>query len=149
MFGSGAGLLDRLWHLTLPALSLAVMLAAYVGRVTTVAVWEEFDREHVETARAQGLLERKILRRHVVRNALIPVTTASAVTMASLLSGAVAVETIFGVDGLGSLLLRSVLGGDFPMVQGVVLVCTSALVVTNLVLDVVYAALDPRVGSPG
>lgn len=147
VFGSGSGLLDRLWHLTLPALALSLMLAAYVGRVTTVAVWEEYDREHVETARARGISERTILRRHVVRNALIPVTTATAVTVASLLAGAVVVETIFGLNGLGSLLLTSVLDGDFPMVQGVVLVCVAALVVTNLALDVVYAALDPRVAG--
>lgn len=147
VFGAGSGLLDQLWHLTLPALALSLMLAAYVGRVTTVAVWEEYDREHVETARARGISERTILRRHVVRNALIPVTTATAVTVASLLSGAVVVETIFGLNGLGSLLLESVLGGDFPMVQGVVLVCVAALVVTNLALDVVYAALDPRVAG--
>lgn len=149
VFGSGAGLLDRLWHLTLPAVALCVMLAAYVGRVTTVAVAEEYEREHVETARARGIPEQTILRHHVVRNALIPVTTATAVTVASLLSGAVVVETIFGLDGLGSLLLQSVLDGDFPMVQGVVLVYVAALVVTNLALDVLYAALDPRVTVGG
>lgn len=147
VFGSGSGLLDRLWHLTLPAFALCVMLAAYVGRVTTVAVWEEYDREHVETARARGIPEQTILRRHVVRNAMIPVTTATAVTVASLLSAAVVVETIFGLDGLGALLLESVLDGDFPMVQGIVLVTVAVLVVTNLVLDVVYAALDPRVAG--
>lgn len=147
VFGSGSGLLDRLWHLTLPAIALSVMLAAYVGRVTTVAVWEEYDREHVETARARGIPERTILRRHVVRNAMIPVTTATAVTIASLFSAAVVVETIFGLDGLGSLLLTSVLDGDFPVVQGVILVCVAALVITNLALDLVYVALDPRVGS--
>jgi peptide/nickel transport system permease protein len=147
VFGSGSGLADRLWHLTLPAVALAVTLAAYVGRVTTVAVWEEYDREHVETARARGISEPTILRRHVVRNALIPVTTATAVTVASLISGAVVVETIFGLNGLGSLLLESVLDGDFPMVQGIVLVCVAALVATNLALDVVYAALDPRVAG--
>lgn len=146
VFGSGSGFLDRFWHLTLPAISLSLMLAAYVGRVTTVAVWEESDREHVETARARGLPDRLILRRHVVRNALIPVTATTAIAVASLLAGAVVVETMFGLDGLGNLLLRSVLDGDFPMVQGVILVYVAFLVVTNLVLDVVYAALDPRVG---
>lgn len=149
VFGSGSGLVEHLWHLTLPAIALSVMLAAYVGRVTTAAVWDEYDREHVETARARGLPERTILRRHVVRNALIPVTTATAVTMASLISGAVVVETIFGIDGLGSLLLRSVIDGDFPTVQGVVLVCIAALVVTNLALDLLNAALDPRIGAAG
>ncbi|HEX3240835.1 MAG TPA: ABC transporter permease [Solirubrobacterales bacterium] len=149
VFGSGSGLLDRLWHLTLPAIALAVTLAAYVGRVTTVAVWEEYDREHVETARARGIPESSILRRHVVRNALIPVTTATAVAVASLFSGAVVVESIFALDGLGSLLLESVLGGDFPMVQGIVLVIVAALVIINLALDLLYAALDPRVGAGG
>lgn len=147
VFGSGTGLLDQLWHLTLPAIALSVTLAAYVGRVTTVAVWEEYDREHVETARARGIGERSILRRHVVRNAMIPVTTATAVAVASLFSGAVVVESIFALDGLGSLLLESVLGGDFPVVQGIVLVIVAALVIINLALDVLYAALDPRVGA--
>jgi peptide/nickel transport system permease protein len=147
VFGSGSGLPDQLWHLTLPAFALAVMLAAYVGRVTTVAVWEEYDREHVETARARGISERTILRRHVVRNALIPVTTATAVTVASLIAGAVVVESVFALNGIGALLLESVLGGDFPMVQGIVLVFVAALVATNLALDVLYAALDPRVAG--
>jgi peptide/nickel transport system permease protein len=147
VFGSGSGFFDRLWHLTLPAVALALTLAAYVGRITTAAVWEELDREHVDTARARGLPERSILRRHVVRNALIPVTTATAIAVAGLLAGSVVVETIFGLDGVGSLLLASVEGGDFPMVQGVILVYVACLVVTNLLLDVIYVALDPRVAG--
>ncbi|HET6509098.1 MAG TPA: ABC transporter permease [Baekduia sp.] len=144
VFGGGSGLADQLYHLTLPAVALALAGGAYVARVTRAAVREENQREHVETARARGLPERLVIRRHVVRNAMIPITTVAGLTVASLIAGTVVVETAFGIDGIGSLLVQSVQQKDFAVVQAVTLLMVVAFVVLNTVVDLLYSVLDPR-----
>ncbi|GAA2412256.1 ABC transporter permease [Nonomuraea africana] len=144
VFGPGEGLLDRLYHLTLPAITLSLASAAFLARITRASVREELNREHVETARARGFAERHIVRRHVLRNASIPVVTVTGLNIAGLIAGSVVVENIFALDGLGSLFVRAILQRDFAIVQAVVLVLVTAFVLINLLVDLCYSALDPR-----
>ncbi|GAA3482425.1 ABC transporter permease [Streptomyces yanii] len=148
VFGPGTGLPDRLYHLTLPAIALSLGSAAFLARITRASVGEELRREHVETARSRGFSQSHIVRRHVLRNASIPVVTVTGLTVAGLIAGSVVVENIFALDGLGSLLVRAILQRDFAVVQGVVLVLVTAFVLINLAVDVCYSLIDPRL-SPG
>jgi peptide/nickel transport system permease protein len=145
VYGAGGNLPDRLYHLTLPAVALAIAGSAFVARITKTAVREAAGKEYVETARTRGLSERHVLRRHVFRNALIPITTVTGVTVASLIAGTVIVEPAFGINGLGSLLVTSVQEHDFPVVQAVCLLLVSAFVAINVAVDLLYSVLDPRV----
>ena len=144
-FGVGSGGFDSLWHLTLPAITLSVASAAYLIRITKAAVNEEQVREHVQTATVRGLSSGVIIRRHVLRNALIPITTVLGLTIATLIAGAVVVENVFSLDGLGSLLVKAILQRDFAVVQAVVLVLVVAFVVINAIVDVLYTFIDPRI----
>ena len=143
--GSGSGFVDRLEHLTLPAFALAASSVALVTRVTRTAVREELGREHVQTAVSRGLPWSDVLRRHVLRNAAIPITTVVGITIASLIALSAIVETAFGLNGLGAYLVQAAQNKDFAVVQGISLVLVVAFVVTNLVVDIAYALLDPRV----
>jgi peptide/nickel transport system permease protein len=143
--GSGEGLVDRLHHLTLPAIALTVAYLAYVARVARAATRDELDREHVETARARGFSPAQIVRRHVVRNAVIPVVTVSGLTVAGLLATTVVVERAFNLDGLGSLLVEAVVRKDVAVVQAVSLLLVTAFVVVNTLVDLLASVLDPRV----
>jgi peptide/nickel transport system permease protein len=144
VFGSGEGFADRLWHLTLPAIALAITFCAYVMQITKAAVKEELEREHVETARSRGIPWPLIVRRHVFRNALIPITTVAGLTVAGLIAGAVVVEQAFGLNGMGSLLVQSAAQKDFAVVQAVSLILVTAFVVANAVVDFANSLLDPR-----
>jgi peptide/nickel transport system permease protein len=143
--GSGAGLAGRLHHLTLPAIALMVAWLAYVARVARAATLDELEREHVETARARGFSPSQIVRRHVVRNAMIPIVTVSGLTIAGLLAATVVVERAFNLDGLGSLLVEAVVRKDVAVVQPVSLILVTAFVVVNTLVDLLSSALDPRV----
>lgn len=145
VFGAGEGFLDRIWHLTLPAIALSISLAAYVSRITRAAVTEELDSEHVETAHARGLPERTIVRRHVLRNAMIPISTAATITVTSTLASMIIVERAFSLDGIGSLMVESAAAGDFPVVQAGVLLMIACFIVATTLLDILYAYIDPRV----
>ncbi len=143
--GDGSGLLDSLRHLILPSLALAASSVALVTRVTRTAVREELEREHVQTAVSRGLPWATILRRHVLRNASIPIATVVGLTIASLIALSAVVETAFGLNGLGSYLVQAAQNKDFAVVQGISLVLVVAFVVTNTLVDIAYAVLDPRV----
>jgi peptide/nickel transport system permease protein len=143
--GSGAGLAGRLQHLTLPAVALALAYLAYVARIARTATREELGREHVDTARARGFSPAQIARRHVLRNAMIPIATVSGLTIAGLLATTVVVERAFNLDGLGSLLVEAVVRKDFAVVQAVSLLLVTVFVVVNTLVDLLYGALDPRV----
>ena len=104
----------------------------------------ELDRDHVTTAEARGLPPSLIFRRHVVRNSLGPVSTIAGLSLASLLAGTTVIETAFGLNGLGNLLVQSVLNNDFPVVQVVTLILVAAFVVVNTIADLIAAAIDPR-----
>lgn len=142
---NGVGFLDQVHHLTLPAFALAISSLAIVARVTRAAVREEFGREHVQTATSRGIPYRKLVRRHVLRNAAIPITTISGITVASLIAVAAVVERAFGLNGLGAYLVAAAASKDFAVVQGISLVLVAAFVLVNVLVDVLYAVLDPRV----
>jgi peptide/nickel transport system permease protein len=143
--GAGEGVIDRLWHLTLPAIALALSALAIVARVTRVSVREEMGREHVQTAVSRGLPWHLIVRRHVLRNAAIPITTISGITIASLIALSAVVERAFSLNGLGAALVSAAASKDFAVVQGISLILVAAFVITNALVDLLYAALDPRV----
>jgi peptide/nickel transport system permease protein len=131
--------------LLLPAVAVAKGLAATVFRMTRASVLDALSRDHVRTARAKGLTRGRVLRRHVVRNALIPVTTVLGLQMGTLLGGTVLVEYVFNWPGLSTPLLRAVEGRDYPMVVGIVLTVSALFLLINLAMDLIYAALDPRI----
>lgn len=143
-FGVGDGLLDRLHHLALPSAALALTFVALLGRVTRSAMLDELGREHVEVALSRGIPRWTVLRRHVLRNAWGPIMTTSGVVVAGLLVSSAVVESAFGLEGLGSLLVQSVDQRDFPVVQAIVLAVVVTFVVTNVLVDLLQAVLDPR-----
>jgi len=120
-----------------------------VARVTRAAVREEQGRDHVQTAISRGIPVRQVILRHVLRNAAIPVTTIAGVTVASLIALAAVVEVAFSLNGLGAYLVASAQDKDLAVVQGISLVLVAAFVVVNLIVDLLYAVLDPRVAAGG
>ncbi|HEY7830203.1 MAG TPA: ABC transporter permease [Solirubrobacteraceae bacterium] len=144
VYGAGSGFADRVWHLTLPAISLALGLVAYVALITRAAVRVEMGSDHSETARSRGLREGLVIRRHVVRNALLPIVTVSGITVASLVAGVAVVEKAYELPGIGAYLVDSVSNNDFPVVQAICLILVVVYVVVNAVVDVTYLLLDPR-----
>jgi len=145
VFGAGTGFLDRLSHLTLPAVALATSWMAYMAQLTKAAASEELAKEHVETARSRGIKERHIVTRHVLRNAMIPIATVSGLTVAGLIAGDVVVEQAFGINGLGSFLVQAALQKDFASVQAVALILVATFVIVNAIVDFWSLLLDPRI----
>jgi peptide/nickel transport system permease protein len=132
-------------HLVLPALTLGLGASAIIARLVRSSMLEVLRQEYVTTARAKGLKEFWVIIRHALRNALIPVVTVFGLQFGSLLAGAVIIETVFGRPGIGRLLVDAILNKDFPVVQGVVLVVAVSYVTVNLLVDLVYVVLDPRI----
>lgn len=147
--GAGEGVAGRLEHLTLPALALALSGMAYVARITRSAMNAELVNEHVELARSRGIPERTVIRRHVLRNAMIPITTVSGISIAALVAASVVVEHAFGIGGVGSYLVQAVSGKDFAVVQAIMLLLVAAFIVINTLVDIAYALLDPRIELKG
>ena len=143
--GNWAGVRDGVEHVFLPALALGSNMLGILMRVTRSSVLEVMHEDYVVTARAKGLEERKVLWRHVVRNALIPVITVVGLELGTLLSGSIIVETVFSWPGSGSLLIIALNARDHPLVTGLVLVYTTAFVAINFLIDVLYAVIDPRI----
>ncbi|MFC3123596.1 ABC transporter permease [Pseudoroseomonas globiformis] len=139
---------DPLRHLTLlamPAIAIAKGLAAVLFRMTRASVLDALSRDYVRTARAKGLTGRRVLVKHVVRNALTPVLTVLGLHMGTLLGGTVLVEYVFNWPGMSTPLLRAVEARDYPMVVGIVLTISGLFLLINLIMDLLYAALDPRI----
>jgi len=136
--------IDNLIHLTLPALTLAVSRAAVLGRLTRAAVLDTMHRGFVQYARAKGLGERAILFRHVLPNAAIPIVTVLGLQVGYMLGGAIVVEMIFTLPGVGRMTLDAVLERNYPVVQSAVLVIGAMFMLVNLATDVLYGAIDPR-----
>jgi peptide/nickel transport system permease protein len=145
VFGLGSGFGDRLYHLTLPALALAGALTALVLRVTRASMGGVLRSEHIETARSRGFGEWRVVGKHGLRNALVPVLTVGGLAAGYLISGAVLVEYTFGLNGLGSLLVSAVQEKDFPVVQAVTLLFTASFIAINIVVDLLYGLVDPRI----
>lgn len=144
VFGLGAGATGRFYHLTLPAIALALGLTALLGRVTRASLSQALAEDYVQTARSRGFRERRVIFKHAFRSAFIPVLTITGVIAGYLISGAVLVEYTFGLSGLGSLLVNSVQSRDFAVVQAIVLIFTAVFLVINLIVDLLYVVIDPR-----
>ena len=143
--GSGSGFGDTLKHLTLPAIALAASAVAIVVRVTRVTVRSELGQEHVQTAVSRGIPWPLVVRRHVLRNAAIPITTVLGITITSLFALSAVVEQAFNLNGIGAALVQAALNKDFGVVQGISLLLVGAFVIANALVDLLYAVLDPRV----
>ena len=132
-------------HMVLPAITVSSGTVALLARLTRSSMLETLHQGYVQTARAKGLRELLVVLRHAFRNALLPVITVIGLQFGILLSGAVVTESIFSLPGMGRLLVQAILGRDFPVVQGAVLLAAATFVLTNLIVDTIYAAADPRI----
>jgi peptide/nickel transport system permease protein len=131
--------------LAMPAFSLALLQAGLLARITRSSMLEVLRQDYIRTARAKGLSQRKVVLKHALANALIPIVTVVGIIVSLLMSGAVVTEALFSIPGMGQLLTQAVLSRDYPMVQGGLLLVTVFLVMVNITVDVLYAVLDPRV----
>jgi peptide/nickel transport system permease protein len=142
---NGAALRSALGHYVLPTITLASIPVAIIARMSRSAMLEEVRKEYVTTARSKGLGERAVTFKHALRNALLPVVTVVGLQFGGLLSGAVLTETIFALPGLGRLAVVSIFSRDYPVIQGVAVVAATLFVAINLLVDLLYLALDPRI----
>ena len=133
-------------HLVLPAVTLGAYMAALMARVLRSSLLEALSKDYVRTARAKGLSEQVILWRHVAKNVSIPVVTLIGLQIGSLMSGSIITETVFSYPGMGFLTIQAIRGQDFPVVQSFVVSFTTLIVALNLVVDLIYTRLDPRIG---
>jgi peptide/nickel transport system permease protein len=145
MIGGGEGFLDQLHHLVLPAITLGVVMAAFVMRLTRSSLLEVLRKDYVRTARGKGVAERWVIFRHALRNALIPVTTGLGIYLLTTLSGTITVELVFSRPGLGTLLIGGVTARDYTLVQAGLVVFAFFVVAVNLLTDLLCAAIDPRI----
>ncbi|MCI2419345.1 ABC transporter permease [Saccharopolyspora sp. K220] len=142
--GDGEGFVDRLYHLALPAVALALGSLALISRVTRQTMVEQQSLDHVEAARSYGLGTRQIMSRHVLRNSLGPVVTMCGLTIAGMLAGTTVIESVFGLNGVGSLLVESINTHDFAVVQAILLYMVLAYMVVTVLVDLLYPLLDAR-----
>jgi peptide/nickel transport system permease protein len=141
----GAGLAQRLYHLILPATVLGIVNSALITRFTRASMLDVLSEDYVRTARAKGLPENRIVLRHALGNALVPIITVVGLTAALLVGGAIITETVFGLPGIGNLVVSAVLRRDYPVIQGALIVIAGIYVVINFTIDVIYTLVDPRV----
>lgn len=139
------GLWAWLKHLLLPALAVGAGFSAILMRFVRAGLLEVLGSDFIRTARAKGLAERNVIVRHALRNALIPVVTIAGIQLALLLSGTVIIEIVFSIRGLGRILVGAILDKDYPIVQGVILLVSVIFVLANLIVDIIYTFLDPRI----
>jgi peptide/nickel transport system permease protein len=145
VFGAGGGLVSRIHHLALPALTLALTGMGLVLKLTRAAVIGTLEQDFITFARARGLSRRRVLLAYALRNSLVPIVTAGGLLLGYMLAGAVLVEVTFALPGVGSLLVDSVTAKDLPMVQGLVMLIAIIVVLANLLADVAYVVVDPRI----
>jgi len=146
LFGpSGAGLWDWMRQLILPWLTLGMIYIALIARVTRASVSEALTEDYIRTARAKGIAESAVLIRHALANAAVPIVTVIGIGVALLIGGVVVTETVYAIPGLGSLTVDAVLNRDFPVIQGLVLFFSLSYVLINLLVDLSYLFLDPRI----
>lgn len=148
-FGAGSPGIDRVWHLTLPAIALSIAWIAYMAQISMAAITEQRANEHVRTAEGRGLPRSMVIRKHILRNAGIPIVTASGLTLAALVAGSVVVESAFTIDGIGSLLVRSVSSKDVPVVAAISVLIVAIFVVMMTIVDLVHVAIDPTTRRGG
>jgi len=133
------------WHLVLPWMTFAFLFSAQYVRMIRANTMETLNEDYVRTARAKGAPESRVLRSHVLRNSLLVVVTMLGMDIGLALGGAIFTENVFGLPGLGKVAIESIYAYDLPTVQGIVVFATLAIIVFNLIVDLVYAAIDPRI----
>jgi len=143
--GGGEGFSDRLYHVFLPALTLAFVKTAFVGRLTRTSLLEVLSKDYIRTAHAKGAKKSRVIYRHGLRNALLPLTTALGLSLLATLSGSVAIELVFNRPGIGKLLISAIAERDYPVIQGGIVVFAMFVVVINLLMDLLYIVVDPRI----
>ncbi|MFT4192911.1 MAG: ABC transporter permease [Comamonas sp.] len=141
----GAPLAERLHALVLPATVLGLLNSALITRFTRASMLDVLGEDYVRTARAKGLAEGLVVLKHALRNAMVPIVTVVGLTTALMIGGAVVTETVFGLPGVGNLVVNAVLRRDYPVIQGALLVIAAIYVFINFAIDMLYAAVDPRV----
>jgi peptide/nickel transport system permease protein len=139
------GPVDWAWHLMLPWTAFAILFAAQYVRMIRANTMETLNEDYVRTARAKGAPEGQVLRSHVLRNSLLVIVTMLGMDIALALGGAIFTESVFGLPGLGKTALESINAFDLPITMGIVVFATLAIIVFNLIVDLVYAAIDPRI----
>ncbi|MGF9762324.1 ABC transporter permease [Microvirga sp. 0TCS3.31] len=143
--GGGSGFADRMYHVFLPALTLAMVKSAFLGRLTRTSLLEVLGKDYIRTARAKGARENRVIYRHGLRNALLPVTTGLGLSLLATLSGSVAIELVFNRPGIGEVLISAIAKRDYPVVQAGVVVFAFFVVLVNLLVDLAYIVVDPRI----
>ncbi|WP_240232688.1 ABC transporter permease [Devosia lacusdianchii] len=143
--GPGASFAERMHHLVLPAVTLGLISSALITRFTRASMLDVLNDDYVRTARSKGMSEWRVVVKHALKNALIPILTVVGLTAALLISGAIVTETVFGLPGVGSLIVSAVLRRDYPLIQGALLVVAGLYVLVNFVIDMLYLIVDPRV----
>lgn len=143
--GNMSNFTNVLWHLVLPSCTLAFYTLAIIARMTRSSMLDTLNQDYIRTARAKGLKEGRVIKHHALRNALMPVVTVIGLQFGYLLGGAVLTETVYGWPGIGKYLVECVQKSDFPVVQAAVLMIAVIFVILNLVVDILYAFLDPRI----
>lgn len=143
--GGGEGFADRMYHVFLPALTLAFVKAAFIGRLTRTSLLEVLSKDYVRTARAKGARESRVIYRHGLRNALLPLTTGLGLSTLSTLSGSIAIEMVFNRPGIGQLLMSAIAERDYAIIQGGIVVFALFVVFINLLMDLLYIIVDPRI----
>lgn len=139
------GLGPFLWHITLPSVTLSVIFIALIARMTRASVIEVLEEDYIRTARAKGQSELKILWRHALRNAAVPIVTVIGIGIALLIGGVVVTESVFNIPGLGRLVLDAVQARDYPIIQGLILFFSFIYIIINLLIDLSYTLFDPRI----
>jgi peptide/nickel transport system permease protein len=139
------GFVEWLKHLILPSIAIGAGYAAILMRFVRAGLLEALSSDYIRTARAKGLTERRVVIAHGLRNSMIPVVTVAGIQVALLLSGAVVIETVFSIRGIGRLLVGAIFDKDYPMVQGAILVVAVIFVMANLIVDILYTVIDPRI----
>ncbi|MCV7159183.1 ABC transporter permease [Mycolicibacterium brisbanense] len=146
-YGSGSDFGSRLYSLTLPAIALALSNVAYIGKVTRASINQTKSLDFVWAASARGIRRRTVTMRHTIRNGLLPVVTVGGLSIAGLIAGTVVVETAFGLDGIGSLLVQAISQNDFALAQAIVLILIVVFILLSTVVDIIYGLLDPRIAE--
>jgi peptide/nickel transport system permease protein len=136
---------DTLWHVVLPAFALGLSFAGLLARLFRSAMLEVLGQDYVRTARAKGVAERSVINRHALKNALIPVVTVIGINFGFLLGGSVIIEIVFARQGLGNVIIKAIFAHDFYLVQGGIIVTAALFVLVNLIVDLTYGVLDPRI----
>ncbi len=147
--GAGTGFVDRLWHMTLPAIALALTAGALVVKVTRAAMINALDQDYLTFARARGLSNARVLIAYALRNALVPIVASGGLILGYVLTGAVLVEVTFTLPGMGNLMIEAVTSKDFPVVQAVAMAFAIVIILINLVVDILYLFIDPRIRVGG